>query len=107
MFSFNSMNKTNKLVVCKVSMKLTLLLFLNVCFAGTQVEFDDLVIKNNCIYLNESDNKYTGEVVGLANGSVKNGLKEGKWTYYSSKNKIHKIINYKKGKKNGLQKRVL
>ena len=52
------MNKTNKLVVCKVSMNLTLLFFLNVCFAGTQVQFDDLVIKNNFIYLNESDNKY-------------------------------------------------
>jgi len=98
------MNKINKLVVCKVSMKLILLFFLNVCFAGTQVEFDDLVIKNNFIYLNESDNKYTGKVIGLVNGSVQNGLKEGKWTYYSAKNKIHKIITYKKGIKNGLQK---
>ena len=71
------MNKTNKLVVCKLSMKLTLLFFLNVCFAGTQVEFDDLVVKNNFIYLDESDNKYTGKVIGLANGSVQNGLKEG------------------------------
>ena len=49
-------------------MKLTLLFFLNLCFAATQVEFDDLVIKNNFIYINESDNKYTGKVIGLANG---------------------------------------
>ena len=40
-------------------------------------------------------------------GSVQNGLKEGKWIYYSSKNKIHKIINYKKGYKKWITKRVL
>ena len=38
----------------------------------------------------------TGEVVGLANGSVQNGLKEVNG-HYSSKNKIHKkIISYKR-----------
>ena len=45
-------------------MKLTLLFFLNVCFAGTQVEFDDLVIKNNYINLNESDNNTLVKLLG-------------------------------------------
>ena len=80
-------------------MKLLLLFFLNVCLANAQVDVDDLVFKNNIIYLKDSNDKFTGHVIGKANGSVQNGLKEGKWTYYFSKNKIHKIINYKNGKK--------
>ena len=85
-------------------MKLFLLFFLSDCLANTKVDFEDLRLKNNILYLNESNDKFTGHVIGKAQGYVQNGLKQGKWTYYFSKNKIHKIINYKNGKKNGLEK---
>ena len=80
-------------------MKLLLLLFLSDCLANTRVDFEDLVFKNNILYLNQSNDKFTGHVIGKAHGYVQNGLKEGKWTYYFSKSKIHKIIHYKNGKK--------
>ena len=85
-------------------MKLLLLFFLSDCLANAQVDVEDLEFKNNFLYLKDSNDKFTGHVIGKAGGYVQNGLKEGKWTYYFSKNKIHKIINYKNGKKNGLQK---
>ena len=80
-------------------MKLLLLFFLSNCLANAQVYFEDLVFENNILYLKESNDKFTGHVIGKAGGYAKNGLKEGKWIYYFSKNKIHKIINYKNGKK--------
>lgn len=80
-------------------MKLFFLLFLNDCLANSKVNFEDLVFENNILYLNSSNDKFTGHVIGKAYGYVQNGLKEGKWTYYFSKKKIHKIIHYKNGKK--------
>lgn len=49
------------------------------------VNFEDLLFENNILYLNESNDKYTGHVTGKADGYVQSGLKEGKWTYYFSK----------------------
>ena len=80
-------------------MKLFLLLFLSDCLADTKFDFQDLKFKNNILHLNESNDKFTGYVIGKAHGYVQNGLKQGKWTYYFSKNKIHKIIHFKNGKK--------
>ena len=52
-------------------MKLLLLLFLNDCLANTRVDFEDLVFTNNILYLNQSNDKFTGHVIGKAHGYVR------------------------------------
>ena len=63
-------------------------LLLLVSCATKKVNFDQLQDRNGLYYLVNEDKPFTGEVVSYVNGKiefegdVKNGLREGLWTYY-------------------------
>jgi len=72
-------------------MKNILLLIVLLAIAGCaakKVNFDQLQDRNGLYYLTNSDKPFSGEVVAYANGRVefegdlKDGLREGEWTYY-------------------------
>ena len=88
--------------------------------------FDQLEYKDGLLYKQEINEIFTGDVTGIQNGKVVNGLKEGewkgfyengnllwsgfykkglnvsKWTEYHNNGKVFTVGHYKNGKKIGI-----
>ncbi|MEI6455563.1 MAG: hypothetical protein WCO93_04685 [bacterium] len=84
------------------NMLLFIVLFAMAGCAVKKVNFDQLQDRNGLFYLVNSDKPFTGEVVSYANGRVefegeiKDGLREGLWSYYfpSGQKKIEGAYAY-------------
>ena len=62
---------------------------------------DDLVERENILYLKFSDVPFTGEVTGRYKGSVKYGKREGAWVYYHDNGQLWFKSNFENGKEEG------
>ena len=63
---------------------------------------DELVERNGKYYLKYSDGGFSGKVVGKIQGTLKDGLWEGKYTEYYSNGQLEWKGHYEDGKKDGL-----
>ena len=62
---------------------------------------DDLVNRGGLYYKQLTDVPFTGEVNGISNGSVKNGVRDGTWISYNENGQLYTKGNYKNGKREG------
>ena len=60
---------------------------------------DDLVEREGTVYKKFSDVPFTGQVEGMKQGSLKNGLREGSWEEYYNSGALFEKGDYKKGKR--------
>ena len=56
-----------------------------VSFPSWGETIDDIVPRDGLIYAKLSETSLSGNISGLANGQVKNGLKEGVWVFWGVK----------------------
>ena len=93
---------------------------------SNEIDFDQLEYKDGLLYKQEINEIFTGDVTGIQNGKVVNGLKEGewkgfyengnllwsgfyskglnvsKWIEYHNNGKVFTVGHYKNGKKIGV-----
>ena len=62
---------------------------------------DDLVLREGILYKKFSDVPFSGKVTGSYKGLIKNGKKEGSWSYFYGNGQLAGKGNWKKGKKEG------
>ena len=62
---------------------------------------DDLVERDGIYYKRFSDEPFTGQVAGLARGTIKNGRIEGSWKKFYPSGDLHIDANYMNGVKHG------
>ena len=62
---------------------------------------DDLVEREGTYYKKFSDVPFTGQVEGIVQGSLRNGLREGTWVVYRENGQLYYKGDYKNGKKEG------
>jgi len=69
--------------------------------ASEEITIDDLVKRDGLRYEKFTDIPYTGEVVGVASGSFKQGIKTGLWRHYHENGQLESKGAYVEGKENG------
>lgn len=69
--------------------------------ASEEITIDDLVERDGLRYEKFTDIPYNGEVVGVASGSFKQGVKTGLWRHYHENGQLESKGAYVEGKKNG------
>ncbi len=79
---------------------LTFLLSL-VSFPIYGIDFSDLVYREGLYYDKSTDNPFTGKVIGLSEGLIRDGKQEGPWIEFHRKRKLYLKGNYENGKRNG------
>ena len=87
--------------------KLFILLFFITGFSSLQAwgeSMDDLVERNGLYYKKFTNIPFTGAVVGVDSGKIKDGKKGGTWEGYHKNGQLSYIGNYKDGKKDGIWK---
>ena len=62
---------------------------------------DDLVLREGILYKKFSDVPFSGKVTGSYKGLIKNGKKEGSWSYFYGNGQLMRKGNWKKGKQEG------
>ena len=66
------------------------------------VEMKDLVFRDGLYFEEFSNEPFNGKVIGLLQGKIKKGKKEGEWQQYNLKNgMLDLIMNFKNGKLHG------
>ena len=65
------------------------------------VTIDDLQQRDVGYCKKGTDVPFTGKITGIAEGSFKNGKKEGPWVEYHDNGQLFGKGNYKKGKREG------
>ena len=83
---------------------ITLLLFIIGCLESQTVDFTRLVERENILYLKNSIEPYTGEIIGEVHGSSKNGKLNGTTIYYHKNGQLLSKGHYKNGTREGLFK---
>ena len=63
---------------------------------------DDFVERDGKYYLKFTENPFSGKVEGRVQGTLKDGLWNGKYTKYHENGQLEKKGNYKNGKREGL-----
>ena len=53
------------------------------------VDYDDLVERDGLIYEKFSNEPFTGNSIGLKQGKVKEGKKDGEWFYYLENGQLY------------------
>ena len=86
----------------KLSKTLLVILFISLLSSQSWSEtIDDLVERENTLYLKFSDVPFTGKVTGRYKGSVKNGKRDGAWKEYYIDGQLFYKGNFKNGKQDG------
>jgi antitoxin component YwqK of YwqJK toxin-antitoxin module len=57
---------------------------------------------NDIFYTKFTEDRFTGDVVGQCQGTLKNGMKEGYWVEYHHNGRLFQKGTYKHGKKVGI-----
>ena len=62
-----------------------------------EVEINNLVTRNDLIFLQFTDVPFSGRVKGNVTGLILEGMKQGSWSYYTEDTKILHKVFYKDG----------
>ena len=62
---------------------------------------DDLVEREGLFYKKFTNVPFTGEMTGLEQGQIKDGVKDGPWVYYHDNGQLRSEGDYKNGKEDG------
>ena len=65
------------------------------------VTWDDLEYREGLYYQKFTDVPFTGKITGIAEGSFKNGKKDGPWVEYHDNGQLFGKGDYKNGKREG------
>ena len=76
------------------------LLFTIVCWSK-DTNYNNLVERDGLLYEKFTDVPFTGKSVGIRQGKIKNGKREGEWFLYFGDGNLLSNYNYKDGKKDG------
>ena len=66
------------------------------------IKFESLVKRNDLYYKLLNDVPFNGQVKGLRNGEIRNGMREGLWESYFDSGQLKSKGTYKNGKQEGL-----
>ena len=69
-------------------------LFLLVSCEQEKVEYEDIVYRNGLYYEKFSELPFTGNVVGLKQGKIKDGKLKGKWKQYWESGELMEKVNF-------------
>ena len=94
----------------KTVLLITSLVFItSLSFSQSKMDINNLIDRGGLLYEPNDDQPYTGKVFDFhesgqkkLDGKYRNGLRNGKWTYWAENGKKVKEETYKDGKEDGL-----
>ena len=68
---------------------------------SNSLSLDDLILRDGLYFEKFSNTPFTGNVSGLSEGQIKNGLKFGDWYYWYESGQLYQSVTYDAGKEIG------